>query len=189
MFTCRAERDGDEYVINGEKWFSSNLRYAAFAIVMVVTDPDVSIYKGASMMLVPTDSPGVNILRNVGIAGERLGDGAHAYVRYDNVRVPADHVLGGEGQAFVIAQTRLGGGRIHHAMRTVGTCQRALDMMCERALVAHDAGLAARRQADRAAVRRRLVDRAPPVPAPGAARGVGVRSGWWATAPARRSRA
>jgi acyl-CoA dehydrogenase len=134
VFTCRAVRDGDEYVINGEKWFSSNLRYAAFAIVMVVTDPDVSIYKGASMMLVPTDTPGVNIVRNVGIAGERLGDGSHAYVRYEDVRVPADHVLGGEGQAFVIAQTRLGGGRIHHAMRTVGTCQRALDMMCERAL-------------------------------------------------------
>jgi acyl-CoA dehydrogenase len=134
VFTCRAERDGDEYVINGEKWFSSNLRYAAFAIVMVVTDPDVSIYKGASMMLVPTDSPGVNIIRHVGIGGEPMGDGSHAYVRYENVRVPADHVLGGEGQAFVIAQTRLGGGRIHHAMRTVGMCQRALDMLCERAL-------------------------------------------------------
>jgi acyl-CoA dehydrogenase len=134
VFQCRAVRDGDEYVINGEKWFSSNLRYAAFAIVMVVTDPDVPIYQGASMMLVPTDSPGVNIVRHVGIGGEPMGDGSHAYVRYENVRVPADHVLGGEGQAFVIAQTRLGGGRIHHAMRTVGTCQRALDMLCERAL-------------------------------------------------------
>jgi len=134
VFQCAAVRDGDEYVINGEKWFSSNLRYAAFAIVMVVTDPDVPIYQGASMMLVPTDSPGVNIVRNVGIGGERLGEGSHAYVRYENVRVPADHVLGGEGQAFVIAQTRLGGGRIHHAMRSVGMCQRALDMLCERAL-------------------------------------------------------
>jgi acyl-CoA dehydrogenase len=134
VFECRAVRDGDEYVINGEKWFSSNLRYAAFAIVMVVTDPDVPIYQGASMMLVPTDSPGVNIVRNVGIGAERLGDGSHAYVRYENVRVPADHVLGGEGKAFVIAQTRLGGGRIHHAMRSVGMCQRALDMLCERAL-------------------------------------------------------
>jgi acyl-CoA dehydrogenase len=134
VFQCRAERDGDEYVINGEKWFSSNLRYAAFAIVMVVTDPNVPIYQGASMMLVPTDTPGVNIVRNVGLGGERLGEGSHAYVRYEDVRVPADHVLGGEGQAFVIAQTRLGGGRIHHAMRSVGMAQRALDMLCERAL-------------------------------------------------------
>ncbi len=134
VFTCSAKRDGDEWVINGEKWFSSNLRYAAFAIVMAVTDPDVPIYKGASMFLVPTDTPGIDIIRNVGLAGEPLGEGSHAYVRYDNVRVPAENVLGGPGQAFVIAQTRLGGGRIHHAMRTIGMCQRALDMMCERAL-------------------------------------------------------
>jgi acyl-CoA dehydrogenase len=134
VFQCRAEKDGDEWVINGEKWFSSNLKYAAFAIVMAVTDPDVPIYQGASMFLVPTDTPGVNIIRNVGIGGEPMGEGSHAYVHYDNVRVPADNVLGGPGQAFVIAQTRLGGGRIHHAMRTVGMCQRAIDMMCERAL-------------------------------------------------------
>ena len=134
VFTCSAERDGDEWVINGEKWFSSNLRYAAFAIVMAVTDPDVSIYQGASMFLVPTDTPGIEIVRNVGLAGEPFGEGTHAYVRYNNVRVPAENVLGGPGQAFVIAQTRLGGGRIHHAMRTIGMCQRAIDMMCERAL-------------------------------------------------------
>jgi acyl-CoA dehydrogenase len=134
VFQCRAELDGDEWVINGEKWFSSNLKYAAFAIVMAVTDPDVPIYQGASMFLVPTDTPGVNIIRNVGIGGEPIGHGSHAYVHYDNVRVPADNVLGGPGQAFVIAQTRLGGGRIHHAMRTVGMCQKAIDMMCERAL-------------------------------------------------------
>ncbi len=133
-FTCRAWKDGDEWVIDGEKWFSSNLRYASFAIVMAVTDPDVSVYQGTSMFLVPTDTPGVEIIRNVGLAGEAPGEGSHAYVRYNNVRVPADHVLGGEGQAFVIAQTRLGGGRIHHAMRTVGVCQRAFDMLCERAL-------------------------------------------------------
>jgi acyl-CoA dehydrogenase len=139
-FTCRAERDGDEWVINGEKWFSSNLRYASFAIVMAVTDPDVPIYQGASMLLVPTDTPGINIVRNVGLGGERAGDGSHAYVRYENVRVPAENVLGGPGQAFVIAQTRLGGGRIHHAMRTVGVCQKAIDMMCERALSRHTQG-------------------------------------------------
>jgi acyl-CoA dehydrogenase len=134
QFRCRAERDGDEWVINGEKWFSSNLRYAKFAIVMAITDPDVPVYQGASMFLVPTDTPGVNIVRNVGLGGESEGEGSHAYVRYEDVRVPTENLLGGEGQAFVIAQTRLGGGRIHHAMRTIGTCQRAFDMMCERAL-------------------------------------------------------
>ena len=134
QFRCRATRDGDEWVIEGEKWFSSNLRYAAFAIVMAITDPDVPVYQGASMFLVPTDSPGMNIVRHVGIGGEPEGEGSHAYVRYEGVRVPAENLLGGEGQAFVIAQTRLGGGRIHHAMRTVGMCGRAFDMMCERAL-------------------------------------------------------
>lgn len=134
QFTCRAWRDGDEYVIEGEKWFSSNFRYAAFAIVMAVTDPDVSVYQGTSMFLVPTDTPGIEIIRNVGLGGEAPGEGSHGYVRYNQVRVPADNLLGGEGQAFAIAQTRLGGGRIHHAMRTVGACQRAFDMMCERAL-------------------------------------------------------
>ncbi len=134
QFICRAEQDGDEWVINGEKWFSSNLRYATFAIVMVVTDPDVPVYQGASMVLVPTDTPGVNIIRNVGLGGEHEGEGSHAYVRYEDVRVPPENILGGVGQAFVIAQTRLGGGRIHHAMRTIAMCKRAFDMMCERAL-------------------------------------------------------
>jgi acyl-CoA dehydrogenase len=133
-FRCRAWKDGDEWVIDGEKWFSSNFRYARFAIVMAVTDPDVPIYQGASMFLVPTDTPGIEIVRNVGLFGEPFGEGTHAYVRYDNVRVPDDYVLGGPGQAFAIAQTRLGGGRIHHAMRSVGIAQRAFDMMCERAL-------------------------------------------------------
>lgn len=133
-FTCRAWKDGDEWVIDGEKWFSSNFRYARFAIVMAVTDPDVPIYQGASMFLVPTDTPGIEIVRNVGLFGESIGHGTHAYVRYNQVRVPDDHVLGGPGQAFAIAQTRLGGGRIHHAMRSVGAAQRAFDMMCERAL-------------------------------------------------------
>jgi acyl-CoA dehydrogenase len=134
QFTCRAEHDGDEWVINGEKWFSSNFRYATFAIVMAITDRGVPVYQGASMFLVPTDTPGIEIVRNVGLAGEREDEGAHAYVRYDNVRVPTENLLGGEGQAFVIAQTRLGGGRIHHAMRTIGVSQRAFDMMCERVL-------------------------------------------------------
>jgi acyl-CoA dehydrogenase len=136
-FTTQAHRDGDEWVLEGWKFFSSNARTAAFLIVMAVTNPDVSAYQGMSMFLVPTDTPGVEIVRNVGLMGESLHDeeaGMHALIHYNEVRLPADSLLGGEGQAFAIAQTRLGGGRIHHAMRTVGICQKALDMMCERAL-------------------------------------------------------
>jgi acyl-CoA dehydrogenase len=134
MFTTRAVKDGDEWVINGWKFFSSNARTASFLIVMVVTEPDVSAYQGMSMFLVPTDTPGVNIERNVGLGGEPGDEGSHALIHYEDVRVPAEALLGGEGQAFAIAQTRLGGGRIHHAMRTVGHSKKALDMMCERAL-------------------------------------------------------
>jgi len=140
MFETRAARDGDEWVINGWKFFSSNARTATFLIVMAVTDPDVSPYKGMSMFLVPAGTPGLTIVRNVGLAFEPEGEGAHALIHYDNVRVPADALLGGEGQAFAIAQTRLGGGRIHHAMRTVGHAKKALDMMCERALSQHTQG-------------------------------------------------
>jgi acyl-CoA dehydrogenase len=142
-FETRARRDGEEWVIDGWKFFSSNARTSTFLIVMAVTDPDVSAYQGMSMFLVPTDTPGVDIVRNVGLMGEHFGDGhegMHALIHYDAVRVPAESLLGGEGQAFAIAQTRLGGGRIHHAMRTVGVCQKALDMMCERALSRHTQG-------------------------------------------------
>jgi len=142
-FETRARRDGDEWVIDGWKFFSSNARTSAFLIVMAVTDPDVSAYQGMSMFLVPTDTPGVDIVRNIGLMGEHFGDGhegMHALIHYNEVRVPAHSLLGGEGQAFAIAQTRLGGGRIHHAMRTVGVCQKAIDMMCERALSRHTQG-------------------------------------------------
>ena len=134
MFETRAERDGDEWVLNGWKFFSSNAKTASFLIVMAVTNPDVSPYKGMSMFLVPTSTPGINIVRNVGLGGEPLGHGSHALIHYEDVHVPNDALLGGEGQAFAIAQTRLGGGRIHHAMRTIGMAKQALDMMCERAL-------------------------------------------------------
>jgi acyl-CoA dehydrogenase len=134
LFTTRAELDGNEWVINGWKFFSSNARTAAFLIVMAVTNPDVSAYQGMSMFLVPSDTPGVKIVRNLGVGNEEEENRSHALIHYDNVRVPADALLGGEGQAFAIAQTRLGGGRIHHAMRTIGLAQKALDMMCERAL-------------------------------------------------------
>ena len=140
MFKTQAVKDGHEWVINGWKYFSSNAKTASFLIVMVVTNPEVSAYKGMSMFLVPADTPGVNIVRNVGLSGERLNEGSHALIHYDDVRVPEDALLGGEGQAFAIAQTRLGGGRIHHAMRTIGLAKKALDMMCERALSRETAG-------------------------------------------------
>lgn len=133
-FTTRAVRDGDDWVIDGWKYFSSNARTAAFLIVMAVTDPDGDPYRSMSMFLVPADTPGIVIERNVALAGEPQERGSHALVHYEGVRVPADALLGGEGQAFVIAQTRLGGGRIHHAMRTIGLAGKAFDMMCERAL-------------------------------------------------------
>jgi acyl-CoA dehydrogenase len=135
LFETTATRDGDDWVIDGWKFFTSNARTASFLIVMALTDRTVPVTRGMSMFLVPTDTPGVEIVRNIGLMGERVpGSGMHALIRYDGVRVPADSLLGGEGQAFVIAQTRLGGGRVHHAMRTVGTATKALDMLCERAV-------------------------------------------------------
>jgi acyl-CoA dehydrogenase len=107
---------------------------------MAVTNPDVSPYEGMSMFLVPAGTPGIEIVRDVGLGGEPLGEGSHALVRYSGVRLPGDALLGGENQAFTIAQTRLGGGRIHHAMRTIGLAGKALDMMCERALSRHTQG-------------------------------------------------
>jgi len=131
-FTTRAVRDGDEWVIDGEKWFSSHARFASFLIVLAVTDPDAPPHERASMFVVPSATPGVEIVRNVGVWAHPEAEGTHAYVRYRNVRVPADHLLGERGQGFAVAQTRLGGGRIHHAMRTVGLVRAALDMMLER---------------------------------------------------------
>ncbi len=133
-FKTRAELDGDEWVINGEKWFSSNSRWAKILVVYAVTDPEAkNPYRRTSIFLVPTDTPGVETIRNIGVgAGE--GEGGHGYIRYTNVRVPKDALLGERGGAFIIAQTRLGGGRVHHAMRTVGACQHAFDLMCQRAV-------------------------------------------------------
>ena len=133
QFIVRAELDGDEWVINGEKWFSSHANFASFLILLAVTDPDAPRYSRMSMFVVPAETPGVNILRNVPVYGHNDG-GTHSYIRYENVKIPADHLLGERGSGFVVAQTRLGGGRIHHAMRTIGLVKRALDMMCERAL-------------------------------------------------------
>jgi acyl-CoA dehydrogenase len=134
VFTTAATRDGDEWVISGEKWFSSHARYATFFIVMAVTDPDAPEYQQQSMFLVPAETPGIEIIRNVGIGGQDPDEGTHAYMRYNDVRVPVDYMLGNRGQAFVVAQTRLGGGRIHHSMRAIAHMKRALDMMVERAV-------------------------------------------------------
>ena len=130
MFKTTATLEGDEWVIEGEKWFSSNARYASFFIVMAVTDPDAPAYRRMSMFIVPADTPGVEIVRNLTFHGEPAA--THAYMRYHEVRVPLENMLGGRGDAFVVAQVRLGGGRLHHAMRTVAQATRALDMMCER---------------------------------------------------------
>ncbi|RLV47454.1 acyl-CoA dehydrogenase [Nocardioides mangrovicus] len=142
-FVCAARRDGDEWVIDGEKWFTSNARYAEFLIVMAVTDPDAAPHARMSMFVVPRHTTGVEIVRNVATFVESADDdGTHAYVRYTDVRVPLDHMLGGPGEGFKVAQARLGGGRIHHAMRTVGRCARILDMMAERALSRRTQGTA-----------------------------------------------
>ncbi|TWS96582.1 acyl-CoA dehydrogenase family protein [Reyranella sp. CPCC 100927] len=132
VFTCRAELDGDQWVINGEKWFSSHAHLASFLIVMAVTDPQAPPYRRLSQFIVPAETPGIEMIRNMPV-GHHAQPG-HAYLRYNNVRIPRDHMLGERGDGFVVAQTRLGGGRIHHAMRTIGQVKKSFDMMCERVL-------------------------------------------------------
>jgi acyl-CoA dehydrogenase len=137
----RARRENGGWRISGEKFFASNARDAAFLIVMAVTDPDVEVYRGTSMFLVPGEAEGIEIVRDVPLFGEEPGVGlTHPHVRFNDVVVPAEALLGGEGDGFAIAQTRLGGGRIHHAMRAVGVARRAYEMMCERAVSRHTKG-------------------------------------------------
>jgi acyl-CoA dehydrogenase len=128
-----AELDGDEWVIDAHKWYTSGANGAAVSIAMVVTEPEAPPHKRASMILVPTDAPGFNAVRPVSVMGHDAGPG-HWEVRYEGCRVPRDNVLGERGQGFVIAQDRLGPGRIHHCMRAIGGAERAFDMMCRRAL-------------------------------------------------------
>jgi len=134
-FTTRAVLDGDDWVITGEKWFSSNGRWAEILVVLAVTDPDAPPAERMSMFIVPTDTPGVEFVRHVGVSGwvEGEGGGDHSYIRYNDVRIPREYLLGERGQGFLVAQTRLSGGRVHHAMRSVGHMKAAFDMMCERA--------------------------------------------------------
>src|SRR5438093_329273 len=136
LLSSTARLEGDEWVINGHKWFTSNGMIADFLIAMLVTEPDAGPYERASMIIVPSDAPGLKRLRNIPtMAGEseRFGYG-HAEILYENVRVPAANLLGKRGQGFLIAQARLGPGRIHHCMRWLGLARRAFDMLCERAL-------------------------------------------------------
>ena len=128
----RAELDGDEWVINGHKWFTSGAVGASVAIAMVVTNPEAHPYARASMILVPTDAPGFELVRPVPVMGHDGGPG-HCEIRYTDCRVPAENLLGPRQAGFVIAQDRLGPGRIHHCMRAIGTCERAIEMMCKRA--------------------------------------------------------
>jgi acyl-CoA dehydrogenase len=137
LLRTRARRDGDDYVIDGVKWYTTNGSVADFLIVMAVTDPEARPHGRASMFLVDADAPGVTVVRDIPTMEhpvEAFGQlGGHAEIRYDGVRVPAGALLGAEGEGFLIAQHRLGPGRIHHCMRWLGVSRRAFEMMCERA--------------------------------------------------------
>ena len=131
----RIVRDGDHYVVNGRKWYTSGILDpdCALIILMGVSDPDAPAYRQQSMLLVPRDTPGITVLRDLPVFGytDRLG---HGEVQFTDVRVPADHLLGAEGEGFALAQGRLGPGRMHYAMRAVGFAERALELMCRRVL-------------------------------------------------------
>jgi alkylation response protein AidB-like acyl-CoA dehydrogenase len=134
LLATTAVADGDDYVINGQKWFTSSADGAEIAIVMAVTDPGAPPHKRASMIIVPTDTPGFNLVRNVSVMGHSgSGHASHGEVIYQSCRVPRANLLGEEGGGFVIAQDRLGPGRIHHCMRWLGIAGRAFEMMCDRA--------------------------------------------------------
>ncbi|MBW2118227.1 MAG: acyl-CoA dehydrogenase family protein [Deltaproteobacteria bacterium] len=135
MMDTTAVKDGDDYVINGQKWYTTAADRAKFAIVMAVTNPEAPPYLRASMVIVPTDTPGFNLVRNISVMGHEGDDWAsHAEILYQSCRVPQKNLLGPEGHGFVIAQERLGPGRIHHCMRWIGICNRAFGLMCSRAL-------------------------------------------------------
>jgi acyl-CoA dehydrogenase len=128
----RAELQDGEWVINGHKWFTSGAVGAAVAIAMVVTEPDAAPHKRASMILVPTDNEGFDLVRPVPVMGHSGGPG-HCEIRYEDCRVPEENLLGERGTGFIVAQDRLGPGRIHHCMRAIGASERALELMCRRA--------------------------------------------------------
>jgi alkylation response protein AidB-like acyl-CoA dehydrogenase len=135
MMDATAVKDGGDYVINGQKWCTSSSDGARVAIVMAITNPDAPVHQRASMIIVPTDTPGFNPVRNIPVMGEAGEDYfGHGEILYQNCRVPQSNLLGPEGGAFAIAQERLGPGRIHHCMRWIGICNRCFDLMCQRAV-------------------------------------------------------
>jgi alkylation response protein AidB-like acyl-CoA dehydrogenase len=148
LLSCAARRDGNDYVIDGHKWFTSSADGAAFAIVMAVTNPDAPPHARASMIIVPTNTPGFDRVRNIKIMGDAgSGWASHSEIWYRGVRVPVDNRLGDEGAGFLIAQERLGPGRIHHCMRWIGICERVFDTLCRhvsRRKVSDDQTLASR---------------------------------------------
>ena len=147
--------DGDEWVINGEKWFSSHALFADFLIVMAVTEPDAPRHRSMSMFVVPAETPGIERVRDVSVWGHEEPVGTHQYLRYTDVRVPAENLLGERGGGFAVAQTRLGGGRIHHAMRTVGLVRHAFELMKRRAVSRTSKG---ERLADKQLVQEMIAD-------------------------------
>ena len=131
----RAVRTGDEFVLDGRKWFTTAADGAAFAVVMAVTNPEAAAHQRASMLLVPTNTPGFELVRNISIMGDANdGFASHAEIKLSGCRVPATNLLGPQGAGFLIAQERLGPGRIHHCMRWLGICARSFDLLCQRAL-------------------------------------------------------
>jgi alkylation response protein AidB-like acyl-CoA dehydrogenase len=135
MMETTAVKDGDDYVINGQKWYTTAADGAEFAIVMAITDPEAPPHRRASMIIVPCDTPGFDLVRNINVMGHTGDDYfSHAEILYHSCRVPQSNLLGPEGAGFVIAQERLGPGRIHHCMRWIGVCHRAFELMCQRAV-------------------------------------------------------
>jgi alkylation response protein AidB-like acyl-CoA dehydrogenase len=134
MMETSAVKDGGDYVINGQKWYTTAADGAAFAVVMAITDPEAPPHRRASMIIVPCDTPGFDLVRNISVMGHAGEDWAsHAEILYHSCRVPRTNLLGPEGAGFQIAQERLGPGRIHHCMRWIGICNRAFDLLCARA--------------------------------------------------------
>ena len=138
LLKTSAVRDGEEWVINGHKWFITNASVADIVLVFAETNPDGRPHRHASVFVVPTGTPGMEIVRDIGTMAhpdvEYGRAGNHAEIVFRDCRVPADHLIGQPGEGFVLAQQRLGGGRMHHAMRWLGQAQRSLDIMCERAV-------------------------------------------------------